>query len=107
MHVREPWFTEIESGRKTIEGRAGPLSKHQPLIGKEVIMYNESVQIIVKVLSITHYDSIHEYFNNELLTEYAPHLNSIQEARKAYAEFGYTADYIERVGGINAIRITL
>jgi ASC-1-like (ASCH) protein len=104
LNVKKPWITEIKGGRKTIEGRKGNVEKYQHWIGKEAIFRDEDTTILVNVKGVRHYKDIHEYLENEDLTQVAPHIeNDKEKVLEAYRELGITDDIIKAAGGFNGI----
>lgn len=104
LHVKEPWLTEIAEGRKTVEGRAGPLRKFKKWIGQIVTFYSNKQSIKVKVKDVRHYDDLYKYIDGEGIDKIAPHLKSKQEVVKAYHEF-YSDENIKKRGGMNGIEV--
>lgn len=115
LHVEEPWLSYIETGDKTVEGRAGPRGKYDHLIGQIVKFYNESREVYVTVVKVNHYGSLREYLEGEGLKNVLPCANSYDEAVSAYHgvyskyfQSGDTLDsFIERRGGMLGLRINV
>ena len=103
MHVREPWLSEMAAGRKTVEGRAGPASKFQHMIGKRITFFNNTGAVAAKVVAVRHYADLHTYLASELQAA-APQFATREEALNAYHEF-YPDSLIKERGGICAIQV--
>jgi ASC-1-like (ASCH) protein len=109
MEVQEPWLSMIEDGTKTVEGRSGPRSKFIHLIGHLVELYYQDRAIIRLVVDIRHYDTLDQYLAQEWRCA-APTAQSIDDARQKYLEIRtaddeqvYSAERLQRVGGMNGI----
>lgn len=109
LHVRPPWLAEIASGRKRVEGRAGPKSKHAAWVGKTVRLYNDHQSLLARVVAVRNYPTLGEYLEAEGWRRVAPHLGSLAEAEEAYRSLpGYESDEaVQLRGGINAIELAL
>jgi ASC-1-like (ASCH) protein len=118
MDVQQPWLDEIDAGRKTVEGRTGPLSKYKPLIGNIIEMYDPaqpSHKFKVLVTDVRHYDTLESYINAEGWEAIAPHTGSIGATFAAYYSIYmdtpdgrvqvFSPDRIRARGGINAVQI--
>jgi ASC-1-like (ASCH) protein len=104
LHVRAPWLEEIAAGRKTIEGRAGPASKFERLIGAPIILFSEQRQIIVTVTAVRHYPDLYSFIDGEGFKKTSPHLSSREETIAAYHEF-YPDELVAERGGMCALQI--
>lgn len=109
MEVQEPWLSMIESGVKTVEGRSGPPSKYTHLIGHCLELYYKDRTVHRRVADIRHYDTLDQYLAQEWRLA-APTAQSIDDARKMYLEIRtaddeqvYSAERLQRVGGMNGI----
>lgn len=81
--MQEPWLTEIVSGRKTIEGKRGDMSKFTPLIGQDVLFFNSQQSVVRRVIAVRHYNTLDEYLEKEWQAA-APHVDSKAAAKAAY-----------------------
>lgn len=115
MFVQSPWLEEIAEGKKTTEGRVGPNGKYQDWVGKEVIFFNHDLEVLAKVIKVVHYDNLESYLDGEGWDKCAPHLNSKDDAVKAYQAIMmdggktqvFSEERISKEGGINAIKLEL
>lgn len=106
LFVNEPWLSAIRDGKKTVEGRAGPLEEFSGWIGKQARFCSSEQDVIVNVIDVHHYDTLQEFLNVEGWKNAAPHLNSLEETVNAYLQF-YPGDYISEHGGMNGIIISV
>jgi len=114
LHIQSPWFDKILSGKKTIEGRNGPLSKFTNYIDKLILITNDVNNALVKIIDVKHYDNLYDYVNESGWRNIAPHTNSYEETIEAYrqiknsdGEYVFSDEMIKLKGGINAIYIKL
>lgn len=114
LKVQSPWFDEILSGRKIIEGRNGPLSKFNDFINKTILITNDINNVSVNVLNVKHYDNLYDYVNESGWQNVAPHTNSYEETIKAYRQikdcdgkYVFSDEMIKLKGGMNAIYLKL
>lgn len=113
MHIQSPWYEEIMSGRKTIEGRAGSLEKYNHLIGKVISITNGKEYNNVRVTDIKHYNSLEEYIKNSGWNRIAPHTKSEEETFEAYYKIYdrngnqvFSETNVKKRGGMNAIYLS-
>ena len=116
MEVQEPWFTLMKNPpktRKTVEGRVGAYSKHSPLIGQIVEVWDGHDRVfLARVKFIRHYDNLVDYITGEGWANVAPHTNSIIECIEAYHKVEtertgpvFSKERVNANGGINAIHL--
>ena len=106
LFVNEPWLSFIRDGKKTVEGRAGPLNDYSSWVGKKVRFYSLKQDVFVHVIEVHHYDNLHEFLNVEGWKNAAPHLGSFDDTVNAYLKF-YPGDFIEKAGGMNGIIVSM
>lgn len=114
IHVQEPWFSEIAAGRKSVEGKIGPLSKFQHLVGSRVAFHCEGRQVLATIVAVRHYDSLDEYLASEGWASTAPHTGSLPAANEAYLAVRrddgvrvFAPDRVRGSGGLNALALRL
>ena len=121
MGVQEPWFTEVVSGRKTVEGRAGPAGKFDHLVGKVVEIVQsgnrDATPVQARVTAVRHYKTLPEYIKGEGWKKIAPQAGSDAGAAKAYADVemtrrGKSIKVFDQArvagrGGLNAVELAL
>lgn len=114
LYVQSPWYEEIVSGKKTIEGRSGPYQKFKEWIGGELALENKNSKIIVKVIDVKHYDTLEEYIDKSNWKNIAPHMDSREETIQAYRDIidrdghhVFSDENIKSHGGMNAIYLQL
>lgn len=106
----DPWFTHIKEKRKVIEGRLCN-QKYSDLIVGNIIKLLKSIDseeyILVKIISITKYNSFREMLEKETLEKVLPDpsVKTIDDGVKIYRSF-YT-EKLEIKKGVLAIGIEL
>jgi len=109
IHVREPWFGEIASRRKTVEARVGPLARYQHLRGASVVIHGGARQVLARVADVRHYSSLEEYLAGEGWERAAPHTGGPAAAEEAHLgvyrgeDQVFSPDRVRRAGGICAL----
>lgn len=88
-HRKEPYFTFLKNGQKTIEGRLrkGKYTKIQPGDILEVNDENETEKIEVLVKRVSYYRSIKEMLTSEPLKKLLPDVDTIDQGINVYREF--------------------
>lgn len=104
LSVREPWLEEIRTGRKIVEGRAGSINKFTPYMSHVARFYSSHQTVLVRIITVRHYDTLYDYLDGEGWQNVAPHLHSRAETVDAYHKF-YSDERIRQVGGMNALVI--
>lgn len=85
LHVQEPWYGEILSGRKDIEGRTGGPNKFAAWVGHPVRITNGTKSSAVFTVSaVRHYPNLRAYLETEGWERVAPHTGSAVGAVRAY-----------------------
>jgi ASC-1-like (ASCH) protein len=102
--LKEPWFTYIKEGRKTVEGRINKgLFKHlKP--GDIVIFMNGYDKVKVKISSKEVYPSFEEMLTKEILSQVLPNIKSVAEGINVYRQY-FTED-VEQQNGVVALRFS-
>jgi ASC-1-like (ASCH) protein len=104
IYVQESWMDEIATGRKTVEGRTGPLKKWSGLA--QVIWYSSRAEYSAEVTQVRHYGTLEEYLAAEW-QQAAPHARDLNHARELYlaiyADNRQVFGDVESRGGMNAI----
>mgnify|MGYP003394662654 CR=1 FL=1 len=110
IHVQEPWYTEIESGRKTIEGRSGNVHKYTQMIGNYIVISSGKKSCRKKVIAIRTYDTLEEFIDKEGWKNMAPQLLSKEQTTQAYLNVQskegvhiFSPSEVQRKGGMIAI----
>jgi ASC-1-like (ASCH) protein len=119
IKCQQPWFDEIKSGRKTVEGRTGgcfDIYIKCPIGGNIMIINAEDSTkfVMVKLVTVRHYSTLLEYLQGEGWARTAPHTGSLDNALSAYFEVNnennipvFSPSRIRDRGGINALEISL
>ncbi len=105
LHIREPWFSYIVSGEKTIESRAGPKRRFENWKGKELIFHCNGRSHTVKVIDVVHYADLVEYLSKEDWKKITPNATSADDSKRIH-NIIYPDTVIEERGGINGIKLT-
>jgi ASC-1-like (ASCH) protein len=107
-HLSEPWFTEINEGRKTIEGRKNKGIFANMTIGDIIEWYNDdneyrSCRSIVT--NIRKYNTFKDYLLEEGLSKCLPTIDDIDDGVNVYYQY-YTKED-EKKYGVVAIELKL
>jgi DNA polymerase III epsilon subunit-like protein/ASC-1-like (ASCH) protein len=98
----EPWFTHIENGSKSVEGRRGFEDTYKHLIGEYILFRSEAKACEKKVIGLQHYPAIESYLENEPLEKVLPGITCFEAACAIYYQF-WTKEKIQDSGGIVAL----
>lgn len=89
LYVQEPWFSLIERGEKTVEGRAKSSSAGKQYVGGEIdIVCDEGsgVKVCKKICTeMRWYPNLEEYLRVEW-RKAAPHAESMTDAMEKYLQ---------------------
>ena len=102
--LKEPWFSYIKEGKKTIEGRINKGLFRQLQPGKNVIFTNGYNQVKVKIIGKNEYSSFEEMLKKESLGSVLPNIKSIQEGVNIYRQY-FTED-VEKQYGVVALKLS-
>ena len=102
INIQEPYFTYIERGIKTIEGRLYK-SKFRELKIRDSLYINNL--LLVEVTEIKLYKSFNEMLSHEDIQKVIPGVKNKEEAENVYRKFYPKED--ERTFGVIAIKIKL
>ncbi len=88
-HRREPYFTFVKNGIKTIEGRLKKEAYSEIKSGDSVIVMNEQEtdSFVVTVRSVKYYGSFKEMLEHENIERVLPDAKSIEEGVMIYRQF--------------------
>lgn len=101
LHVQEPYFSLLNDGRKTIEGRCAG-GDYERIKSGALILLNKSV--VFEVQDVRKYASFAEMLGVEILDEVLPGVKTIDEGVKVYRKF-YTEER-EASNGVLAICVS-
>jgi ASC-1-like (ASCH) protein len=105
-HVTEPWFSYIQTGVKTIEGRLYQKDWVNVKPNDTIVFFNDDLTCPVKVTKVVRYSSFAEYLQSEPLKNCCPHISTVDEGVAEYrniftaedeAKFGVVAVHFELV----------
>jgi len=108
MHVCEPWFSFIESGRKKVEGRKRSEKWKNIKVGDTIKMFcgEPSYRFFyVQVKNIRLYPDLKSYLICEGLENTLPGVNLLEEGEKVYLQYS-TLEEIKKYG-IMAIKLEI
>lgn len=97
LHCQDPWFSLIESGKKSIEGRKN-LPQFQSLnAGDIIIFYLGTKSFKTRIRDIRYYNSLENYLLTETLQRTLPGIKSLEEGIQIYLQWS-TQKEIETLG---------
>lgn len=102
LNVQEPYFSYIQSGKKTVEGRLNK-GKFKEIKPGDTIIFNDLETNPFKVLETNLYSSFSEMIKSETLEKTVPDKKTIQDAVDVYYKFYTKAQ--EKEFGVLAIKI--
>jgi ASC-1-like (ASCH) protein len=104
IHCKEPWFSKIKQGYKTVEGRKFS-NKFASLKSGEILkFYSDSDSFLTQVIKVVPYKSLDEYLHKEGISKVLPGVENFQEALDIYLGFNSQED-LESASGFLAIHI--
>lgn len=98
LHVQEPFFSELNDGTKTIEGRCA-VDNYKRIQAGHILLFNKC--LMLQVQDVRKYSSFHEMLESESLARVLPGITSVEEGVKVYRNF-YSEEK-ERSHGVLAI----
>ena len=103
VNVKEPWFSLIKFGLKSVEGRLnkGTFSKFK--VQDEIKFHNQGDVFNVEIIKVNHYDTFKQMLEQEELQKCLPGSPSIECGVRVYREF--YSEEIEQKLGVLAIQI--
>ncbi len=107
-HLSEPWFSLINLGLKTIEGRLNKGDFTKMNIGEVIEWKNDDFKersCLTKIIGKTEYKSFEDYLNGEGLDKCLPGIPSLEHGLSVYYKYFTKED--EDKYGIVAIKIKL
>jgi len=87
MEVSEPWFSHIQSGVKTIEGRKNSPTWEWVVPGTEFLMTCGNQKMKVRCVDVALWPSIRSYLEGEGLDVTLPGILSIEEGESIYLQW--------------------
>lgn len=107
VKLKEPWFTLIKKGIKTVEGRPNKGIFKNIKVGDTIQFFNYKNSILVIVTDIVKYNTFRDMLEMEGLDKVLPD-NSINNLDEGVAIYGkYYSPEIEKEYGVLAIKIKL
>ncbi|GMI89957.1 hypothetical protein like AT3G03320 [Hibiscus trionum] len=100
LHVQEPFFTQLQDGIKTIEGRCA-VGDYNRIASGALILFNKC--LVLEVQDVCHYASFFEMLEAETLAKVLPGVKTIDEGVQVYRKF-YTEEK-EMTNGVVAIGV--
>ncbi|KAI3470331.1 hypothetical protein Pfo_026994 [Paulownia fortunei] len=102
LHVQEPFFSQLNDGLKTIEGRCA-VGDYKRIKCGHLLLFNKCLTL--QVQDIRQYASFHEMLEAESLAKVLPGVSSIEEGVQIYRNF-YSEEK-ERSNGVLAICVKI
>lgn len=88
IHIDDPWFGHIKSGKKNVEGKIAKGKALQMEKGKNIRIFgNKGDFLDCQILDIRKYYSFVEYLTTEGLARTLPGLSTIEEGLAVYARY--------------------
>ena len=103
--VKEPWFSFICNGDKTIEGRLNKGIFSKFTIGDYVIFQNKNNSCKTQITNINEYKSFEKYLDSKGLEKTLPSVKTIEAGISVYRQYYSEGD--EKKYGVLAIEIKL
>ena len=103
--VSEPWFTYIQNGTKTVEGRLDKGKFQHVNIGDIVIWMNKNNTVKTQIIYKNKYDSFYNYLNSEGLKNCLPNISNIEDGVGVYRQ--YYDENSEKTYGVLALGLKL
>jgi DNA polymerase III epsilon subunit-like protein/ASC-1-like (ASCH) protein len=100
--VFEPWFTFLQTGQKSIEGRRGTLAEFDHLVGQDIQFRNEQISFFKHVTEIKHYDDIEAFVRDSPLEDTLPGITTTEDACAVYYQF-WSREKVQESGGMIAM----
>ncbi|KAL7145524.1 hypothetical protein ABFS83_07G090100 [Erythranthe nasuta] len=101
LHVQEPFFSQLDDGLKTVEGRCAT-GDYKRIQSGHLLLFNKC--LILEVQDVRYYASFHEMLEMESLAKVLPGVPSIEEGVLIYRNF-YSEEK-EKSNGVIAICVT-
>jgi len=89
LNVQEPYFSLIETGQKTVEGRLGK-DKYFSFKKGDKVVFNKSLKLEIK--DLIKYKSFREMLMFEGLKNVLPEVQTLEEGEQIYYQFYSKAD---------------
>ncbi|EYU41083.1 hypothetical protein MIMGU_mgv1a017896mg, partial [Erythranthe guttata] len=102
LHVQEPFFSQLDDGLKTVEGRCA-MGNYKRIQSGHLLLFNKC--LILEVQDVRHYASFHEMLKMESLAKVLPGVPSIEEGVQIYRNF-YSEEK-ERLNGLYVIMASI
>ncbi|KAK7272004.1 hypothetical protein RJT34_28326 [Clitoria ternatea] len=103
LHVQEPFFSQLNDGLKTVEGRCAS-GKCSRIEAGNLILFNKSV--VFEVLGVRRYPTFFDMLEAETLGKVLPGVESVEEGVKVYRRFYTEEEEQENVVAIIVSKIT-
>ncbi|XP_042445079.1 uncharacterized protein LOC122029995 isoform X1 [Zingiber officinale] len=100
LHVKEPFFSQLRDGLKTVEGRCA-LGLYNRIAPRSLILFNKC--LLLEVTHVKHYNSFSEMLQVEILANVLPGIMSVEDGIQVYRKF-YTEEK-EMSNGVLAISV--
>jgi ASC-1-like (ASCH) protein len=104
-HRKEPYYTFVKNGQKTVEGRLVKGKYAKMSLGDQIIVQteDESGSFDVKIIGLNRYQSFRDMLEAEGIKNVLPNLDTVEEGILEYYKF-YTKEQ-EKEFGVLAIKV--
>ncbi|MBS0648792.1 MAG: ASCH domain-containing protein [Verrucomicrobia bacterium] len=90
FRLRAPYFSMVQSGRKTVEGRLNKPDLHNLKVGERIRFQRENEVkhfVDVRVISLRQYPTFREMLKREGLNRCLPDVKTVEEGVQIYHSF--------------------
>lgn len=105
LFIREPYFSQIESGEKTSEGRIAK-DKYMTIKKGDVVTFRPNKgtgQVAGSVIAVNKYTSFKSMLESEGIASMLPGVSSIEEGVGIYSSFGTYAEDVKKYGCVAVV----
>lgn len=106
INCQEPWFTKIQAGLKTIEGRKYNAKYANLKSGDLLDFYCGDQNFLTEVVEVKVYKTLEEYLETEGFQNVLPGVESFQDAVAVYLQYN-SRDALDKAGGFLGIHVRL
>jgi len=87
IHCKDPWFSFIREGLKTVEGRQKTHTYKRLRIGDRINFINGQETFLTQITEIREYNSIEDYFADVTLEKALPGIETIAQGLDIYYQW--------------------
>ncbi|MBA3815070.1 MAG: ASCH domain-containing protein [Parachlamydiaceae bacterium] len=106
FHTKEPWFSLIRQGVKTVEGRKATHLFKKIKAGDQILFTNGTEKFMAVVEDVRLYPSVEKYLEETTLEKALPGINTMEEALEIHYlwsakdninEFGFLGIFVKPI----------